>query len=201
MADSEKADQRAERRARRERLKQESEKAAKRARRRQLKLTSNKASALTGLTPEQIADYKMAFKHFDKNDNGTICLSEFKDVLSSLKKKCTDKEAAQLFKKADLDGESDLDFNEFMYAMCTLLNGKDPSKIPVIQQMKRFEIIDTDGNGYISLAEFMTILGDYFPEESDVGDVTWWMMPEYDEDRDGKINIQEFLKWNVIYDL
>lgn len=156
-----------------------------------VKVTATQASAITGLSEEQIADYRKAFTHFDKNKNGTICLSEFKDVIAHL----SDKIAATLFKTADLDGKDDLDFNEFIHAMAVLLNTK-PSDIPVVREMRRFERMDEDGNGVISKKELKEVLGKYF-SEAEVNDV----LTDFDKDGDGQISVQEFLKTNIYYNL
>jgi Ca2+-binding EF-hand superfamily protein len=58
--------------------------------------------------------FKRAFEFFDKDGNGNITLSEFKEVLTDLGDPLKDEECKLFFKLVDKDGDGMLNFNEFL---------------------------------------------------------------------------------------
>lgn len=55
-----------------------------------------------------------AFKVFDRDGNGTLSCAEFKHILTNLGDKFTDAEVEEIFKEADLDGDGQIDYYEFV---------------------------------------------------------------------------------------
>ncbi|KAG1347705.1 neo-calmodulin [Cocos nucifera] len=62
-------------------------------------------------------ELKEAFKVFDKDQNGYISASELKHVMISLGEKLTDEEVDQMIKEADLDGDGQVNYEEFVRMM------------------------------------------------------------------------------------
>ncbi|XP_074558494.1 calmodulin-like [Curcuma longa] len=62
-------------------------------------------------------ELKEAFKVFDKDQNGFISKNELKNVMMSLGEKLTDEEVDQMIKEADLDGDGQVNYEEFVKMM------------------------------------------------------------------------------------
>ncbi|XP_010024216.1 calmodulin-like protein 11 [Eucalyptus grandis] len=64
-------------------------------------------------------ELKEAFKVFDKDQDGYISPSELRHVMINLGEKLTEEEAQQMISEADLDGDGQVDFEEFVKLMST----------------------------------------------------------------------------------
>ncbi|XP_009386769.2 calmodulin-like [Musa acuminata AAA Group] len=62
-------------------------------------------------------ELKEAFKVFDKDQNGYISEAELRKVMMSLGEKLTDEEVAQMIREADLDGDGQVNFEDFVQMM------------------------------------------------------------------------------------
>ncbi|XP_038902291.1 calmodulin-like protein 11 [Benincasa hispida] len=62
-------------------------------------------------------ELKEAFKVFDKDQNGYISATELRHVMINLGEKLTDDEVEQMIKEADLDGDGQVNFEEFVKMM------------------------------------------------------------------------------------
>ncbi|KAK8684716.1 hypothetical protein V6N13_040732 [Hibiscus sabdariffa] len=65
-------------------------------------------------------ELKEAFKVFDKDLNGYISASELRNVMMKLGEKLSDEEVEQMIKEADLDGDGQVNFDEFVKMMTTV---------------------------------------------------------------------------------
>ncbi|XP_078441983.1 calmodulin-1-like [Wolffia australiana] len=65
-------------------------------------------------------ELKEAFKVFDKDQNGFISASELRNVMISLGEKMTDEEVEQMIREADLDGDGQINFDEFVRMMLAI---------------------------------------------------------------------------------
>ncbi|KAJ8470826.1 hypothetical protein OPV22_025169 [Ensete ventricosum] len=74
------------------------------------------ATKLTKETDSE-EELKEAFRVFDKDQNGFISATELRNVMISLGEKLTDEEAAQMIREADLDGDGQVNFEEFVKMM------------------------------------------------------------------------------------
>lgn len=55
-----------------------------------------------------------AFKVFDKDGSGKIDATELRNIMLSLGENLSDEEVNQMIKEADLNGDGEIDFDEFM---------------------------------------------------------------------------------------
>jgi calmodulin len=55
-----------------------------------------------------------AFKVFDRDQNGFLSVAEFKHILVNLGDKFTEAEVDEIFREADLDGDGQIDYHEFV---------------------------------------------------------------------------------------
>lgn len=62
-------------------------------------------------------ELKEAFNVFDKDGNGTISAAELLTTMKELGEVITDEEINLMIKEADLDGDGQMDFNEFLRIM------------------------------------------------------------------------------------
>ncbi|KAK9083648.1 hypothetical protein Scep_030119 [Stephania cephalantha] len=62
-------------------------------------------------------ELKEAFKVFDKDQNGYISANELRHVMINLGEKLTDEEVEQMIREADLDGDGQVNYEEFVRMM------------------------------------------------------------------------------------
>ncbi|XP_010279286.1 PREDICTED: calmodulin-like protein 11 [Nelumbo nucifera] len=62
-------------------------------------------------------ELKEAFKVFDKDQNGYISANELRNVMINLGEKLTDEEVEQMIREADLDGDGQVNYEEFVRMM------------------------------------------------------------------------------------
>ncbi|KAM3239460.1 Calmodulin-like protein 8 [Capsicum baccatum] len=62
-------------------------------------------------------ELKEVFKVFDKDQNGYISATDLRHVMINLGEKLTDEEAEMMIKEADLDGDGQVNFDEFVKMM------------------------------------------------------------------------------------
>ena len=141
------------------------------------------------LNAEQIAIFKDAFSLFDKDGDGTISTKELGTVMKSLGQNPTEAELQDMINEIDIDGNGEIDFNEFLTLMVKKINEGADSEEELLQAFREF---DRDGNGLISAAELkhiMAALGEKLTDEE--VDET---MEDADLDGDGYLNFEEFAK-------
>ncbi|XP_019180326.1 PREDICTED: calmodulin-like protein 8 [Ipomoea nil] len=62
-------------------------------------------------------ELKEAFKVFDKDQNGYISANELRNVMINLGEKLTEEEAEQMIREADLDGDGQVNYDDFVKMM------------------------------------------------------------------------------------
>merc|ERR1719491_660828 len=69
-----------------------------------------------GMTFGSVSDAKAAFRRFDINNDGVMDPAEMKTMMNSAcgGKKMSDNEIMTLFKKGDIDGDGQIDMEEFI---------------------------------------------------------------------------------------
>ena len=58
-----------------------------------------------------------AFKVFDKDGNGFISAAELRHVMTNLGEKLTDEEVDEMIREADIDGDGQINYEEFVKMM------------------------------------------------------------------------------------
>ncbi|XP_044477063.1 calmodulin-like [Mangifera indica] len=62
-------------------------------------------------------ELKEAFKVFDKDQNGFISAAELRHVMANLGEKLTDEEVKEMIQEADVDGDGQVNYDEFVRMM------------------------------------------------------------------------------------
>lgn len=140
----------------------------------------------SNLTEEEIEEYRQAFKIFDRDGSGAITAKELAVAMRSLGQNPTDDELERMVREVDIDGNGELDFEEF----CDMMSRtkKDVTSYKAIEEA--FKVFDKEEKGSISREYFrhiMTTMGERLTDE-EVDE----MLDEADADGDGEIDITEF---------
>ena len=77
------------------------------------------------LTEEQTAEFREAFALFDKDGDGTISTKELGTVMNSLGQKPRAAELETMINEVDIDGNGEIDFEEFLTMMAKKLKETD----------------------------------------------------------------------------
>jgi calmodulin len=85
----------------------------------------SKMAAAEDLKEEQIAEFKEAFKLFDKDDNGSISTQELGTVMKNLGQNPTEGELQDMINEVDADGNGTIDFPEFLTLMARKMADTD----------------------------------------------------------------------------
>ena len=136
----------------------------------------------------KLKEYREAFDNFDKDHNGSISLKELGSMMKSLGQAPTDQDLREIISEVDLDGNGNIDFNEFITIMQKRTRDSDPEE----EIISAFRVFDKDGNGTLSTKELrhvMTTIGDKLTDEE-----VDQMIEEADVDGDGVINYEEFVR-------
>ncbi|RIB17664.1 hypothetical protein C2G38_2131912 [Gigaspora rosea] len=64
-------------------------------------------------------ELKEAFKVFDKDNNGLISAAELRQVMNNIGEKLTDEEIDEMIHEADVDGDGQINYEEFVKMMKT----------------------------------------------------------------------------------
>jgi calmodulin len=140
------------------------------------------------MTEEQLADYKLAFAHFDKDNDGMISIEELKLIVEELGHSAADTDWQGMMNEMDADNDGNVDFAEFLAMMARRLMLSDNEE----EILEAFKVFDKDNNGELSAQELkavLTTLGEKLtPEECDE------ILELADKDHDGVINYREFVR-------
>ncbi|XP_060577950.1 calmodulin-A-like isoform X2 [Ruditapes philippinarum] len=140
------------------------------------------------LSPEQVVEFREAFKLFDKDGSGTISTKELGIVMKTLGDPKSDAQLAKIIAEVDADGNGEIDFNEYLEMMANRIS--DNGSADHIREA--FKVFDKDGKGYLTadeLRHIMTNLGERLPDE-EVDE----MLSIVDADGNGCIDYEEFTK-------
>ena len=132
-------------------------------------------------------EIRVAFRVLDRDGNGFITAAELRHVMTNIGDKLTDEEVYEMIREADIDGDGQVNCEEFVAMMAQKMKDSDREE----EIREAFCVFDRDGNGFISAAELrhvMTNLGEKLTnKEVDA------MIREADIDGDGKVNCEEFV--------
>ncbi|OEL30791.1 Calmodulin-like protein 5 [Dichanthelium oligosanthes] len=82
-----------------------------------LGLMARKTAGAGGDGADPDEELREAFKVFDKDQNGYISATELRHVMINLGEKLTDEEVEQMIREADLDGDGQVNYDEFVRMM------------------------------------------------------------------------------------
>nr|AMY59971.1 calmodulin 1 [Pyrus x bretschneideri] len=120
----------------------------------------------------------------------TSCITtkELGTVMRSLGQNPTEAELQDMISEVDADQNGTIDFSEFLNLMARKMKDTDSDE----ELKEAFKVFDKDQNGFISAAELrhvMANLGEKLTDE-EVNE----MICEADEDGDGQVNYEEFVR-------
>ena len=75
------------------------------------KCDDDAATYYQGTTEEELIE---AFKVFDRDGNGFISAAELRHVMTNLGEKLTDEEVDEMIREADVDGDGQINYEEFV---------------------------------------------------------------------------------------
>jgi calcium-dependent protein kinase len=139
------------------------------------------------LTNEEISGMKQMFKQFDKDNSGTITINELQRGLEKKGAKSTKAELEKMLDAMDVDGNGELDYEEFIAAtLCQskLLNEENVERA--------FAYFDKDNSGFITTDELKKVIRDFGIDKT-AGVHEDEFMNALDKNHDGKIDYDEFL--------
>lgn len=90
--------------------------------------------------------------------------------------------------EVDESGNGTIEFKEF----CALMSKKMTETTPEDEMMDAFKVFDKDGNGFVSPAELKQVMRDLGEKLSD--EEVDEMITEADENGDGQVDYNEFVK-------
>jgi len=146
------------------------------------------ANALVKLTKTiaNVDDARFLFKQLDVDGDGVLSQEELRKFGS----KFTDKEIEALFAVGDINGDGELDINEFINVICpgaTTVISRISSQFKTMDDIEfAFQKIDLDGDGKITkeeMAQYSELNEQEVAAVFELGDV----------DRDGAIDMGEFI--------
>mmetsp|Transcript_46194 Transcript_46194/g.122463 ORF Transcript_46194/g.122463 Transcript_46194/m.122463 type:complete len:156 (+) Transcript_46194:52-519(+) len=142
------------------------------------------------LTAEQVSEFKEAFAVFDKEGDGVITLKKLGNVLRALGQNPTEAELITMLNDPELENENEneIDFPQFLSIMAEKMSDTSPED----EILEAFKVFDRSGNGFVSSAELRHVLT-HLGENLDDHDIDE-MIRSADEDMDGQINYEEFVK-------
>ena len=139
------------------------------------------------LSEEQIAEFKEAFKLFDKDGDGTITIEELGTVMKSLGQNPTEQELRDMIKDVDDDGSGEIEFEEFLKLMASKMKETDPEE-EIHDAFKVFnKSSNPNGITLTDLKKSLINLGEKLTDEE-----MEEIFKDADIDCDGIINFKEF---------
>ncbi|XP_019616603.1 PREDICTED: calmodulin-A-like [Branchiostoma belcheri] len=143
------------------------------------------------------AEYREAFKLFDKDGDGTITVEELGTVLHDLGQFSSEEDLNELLHDLDADGNLTIDFEDFVVILSSIIKEENDEDDEVLAEddekdlREAFSLFDKAGDGFIDASDLRQILScfgqDLTDEEVDE------MMCEIDLDGNGKIDYEEFV--------
>lgn len=145
-------------------------------------------SLLSGLSAsqEELETLQREFVRIDKDRNGTLSKWELEQMVHSKIQNKYNIDWDEIIEQCDYNGDGVIDFQEFMSACIDrkVLQNEDDLKCA-------FRIMDTNGDGHISLDDFDDLFNSYGGARMDQ-DLWEGLLMEADRNGDGIVNFEEF---------
>lgn len=130
---------------------------------------------------EDVLEIRKLFDQYDTEKNGQITFHEFKEAMSNFD--YSEEEIDDMFRSVDVDDNGLIYYNEFLAS--TL---ESQGQLAELRLAEAFDRLDSDGSGFISKEDLLSILGNEGSEE-----YINQLIDEVDYEKDGKISYQEFI--------
>ncbi|XP_072252428.1 uncharacterized protein cetn4 [Leuresthes tenuis] len=147
-----------------------------------------RTSSKLELTEEQKQEIKEAFDLFDTDGTGTIDVKELKVAMRALGFEPKKEEIKKMVADIVKEGSGTIDFGDFLSIMTLKMNEKDSKE----EILKAFRLFDDDSTGKISFKNLKRVAKELGENLTD--DELQEMIDEADQDGDGEVNEQEFLR-------
>lgn len=140
----------------------------------------------------ELAELEMAFKVFDANGDGQICVAELGAVLRSLGGEVSEDELHSIMTDVDKNQDGFICLEEFKAVNRSLAwNGDDVGSPPEDPIREAFATFDKDGNNLISADELRAVLLSLGDKAHTLEDCRR-MISHVDKDGDGFVDYKEF---------
>lgn len=143
-------------------------------------------SAKDKLKPEQIEEFRGAFDGF-ADDTGNISCESLKTIFKSLGQEMSDQELDEMVKEVDEDGSGEIDFDEFLGMMVSLLGLDEPD-----DAKDAFKCLDNNQSGTITIADLEEALKG--SAEQLTAEEISSILKECDPSGSGGVNLETFKK-------
>ncbi|CAH1973574.1 unnamed protein product [Acanthoscelides obtectus] len=151
-------------------------------------LKEEEKDELANLTEDELAELRETFSMFDKQGVGYITTEELGNVMRAMGQNPTEAELQDMIDEVDQDGNGVIDFEEF----CSMMVTKYKTKFSEEDIKQAFNVLDTDGKGYITPLELKQVLVSLGEKYSD--DDVKEMIKAADFDGDGRVSYDDFLQ-------
>ena len=162
-------------------------------------MSSSGRKAIKLLSDAQLKQLKGAFRTFDKDLDGKITFEELKEVLNTLSSedsKVDDEEVKDMLTMMDSDRSGTISFEEFVSMQ---VRGGAESTPEAVEETNEdlenaFLVLDKDNSGFVEVKELKAMMKTQGILDADLDKTVRSMILEADEDGDGKINLNEFIR-------
>ncbi|NP_001148758.1 Probable calcium-binding protein CML22 [Zea mays] len=155
---------------------------------------------------EGLRDVKNIFDQYDEDSDGTIDSEELQSFGSRVRVHMSEEEMSNLHRYCDIDSRKGVQFQEFVVLLCLayLLFGPD-----VTRRVSEFEsgklnyvfdelidayiFFDKDGDGMLRRRDVTRRMNEASHQERTPSHITAQLFKEMDLNRNGKVNLKEFL--------
>ncbi|KAI9344329.1 hypothetical protein BDR26DRAFT_932806 [Obelidium mucronatum] len=144
---------------------------------------------------------RKTFNQYDKDKNGSICATEFKQICYDMGYFLSDEEVQMDIKLLDLDGSGAITYDEFIkwwqrddrFKMLQF----GPEEMERLDTFtKLFKKYDNDKSGCIDIREFKSLFVDLSKKKL-VNKSLMAAMRDLDANNDGKVSFNEFVTWSI----
>eukprot|EP00493_Phyllostaurus_siculus_P022285 UN22617 len=106
------------------------------------------------ITPFTMKELQKAFEEFDHNKDGAISKTELATVMKKFPSVVSESEVEQMIGLVDVNGDGEIDFNEFLQ----LMENNSAPQNPEDEIKQLFGAFDKDDDGYITEDEIMEMM-------------------------------------------
>lgn len=140
------------------------------------------------LTDDKIAEFRCAFDLFDTDGDNFISAKELSNVIENTGQSVSQEDLREMIREVDEDGDGLINFDEFLDLMESKMKDNDSEE----ELMEAFKLFDKNSNNLVSkneIKQVMHMLGENLSQD-EIED----LMMQFDQDRDGFLNYEEFKK-------